>query len=475
MLDISLKSIDKVYYSQKATYNLIEKYDGTKLSVIVHKENVYLAYKGTILNPDDYYEAFKYFGYERIQRESIGDFAYANIMYDLGFFNEKIGIPVSDFIKKCRSYNIKYKTSVELFMELIQRKPTCLRDYPEEMYGKVFIVGLAHLSKVEFRANKIKTTVESSYYKSKELYNEFKKCISDILIEPEYVTIKGDSLGKIIEETKNYDKNDLEGLVVCNHNFDPFAKILVNGQHDKEIRKAKKLRWCLEDSKEEKYFNDIKNFIYRWNVSTKIFFGHIHSISTMNENFNCTSFDDEDLKKNFLQHYEDCFHCMLYFRNKCAIGNHNSLYIGRMQPPTIKHHQLIEHCARQSDNLIVVLTDGAKGEEDKNPYTFEERVAMLPRIEGVHYFNINSGNIFYIQEKVGFDISTIICGYDREESYLNQIKNNPEMEIDSYDRGDQISSTKLRKAIEDKNFEKFKEYAAPGTFEALKHLFETQQ
>lgn len=160
-------------------------------------------------------------------------------------------------------------------------------------------------------------------------------------------------------------------------------------------------------------------------------------------------------KKTKLQITEDFHYMIKYLALKNMPNNRGALIIGRMQPPTLAHIKMIDQACSYNDFVVVSLTSGNVKEKEKNPYTFEERKEMILnsiRHTNIEIINVNSGNIFYIQEKSKRNINKVYCGADREESYRSQLTQNPEIKLSILPRfAESLSATKVREAIAKKD------------------------
>ena len=138
-------------------------------------------------------------------------------------------------------------------------------------------------------------------------------------------------------------------------------------------------------------------------------------------------------------------------------GNNNALFIGRLQPPTRLHMQIIETGLATFDNVVVGLVKGKKSDKSKNPFPFELQVRMLlekfPKLEIIE---VGNGNIIGILNKVDLNINAVLAGSDRVKGYENQLKRMPDMYVAETQRDfSGVSGTKARESIKDDDIAKF--------------------
>lgn len=160
---------------------------------------------------------------------------------------------------------------------------------------------------------------------------------------------------------------------------------------------------------------------------------------------------------------------------------------GRFQPPTKSHLKLIIEVAKKYPNhtIFVFIVKGKKTDLQKNPFSFN----TIQYIMNKSVDESGCGNVMFFKSKTGFIGNFInflreykhepkfwICGEDRKEEYQKRIDRYKEQlklscELISFDRDDNISGTKLRKAIFDGNIRDFQIYSAdesPRTFFQLR-------
>lgn len=482
MLDISIQNIDKIDFNLLFNDELIitEKLDGTKLTLVRtnndydpnnFSNNFIIAYKGTVLYQDE----FIGLNLNSIKKNSIGIFQYA-----LVFEHFKVHNKMLHYIPK----------NTEFFIEFIQQKPTITRDY--KIKHKMCLIGYTNLDSYEIKNCKLITKSNSISYFTHNLIKEVfatQLCIDlpklifsgNIQIIKERLKITKREI--TIEEFKKYilSKSSMyggkiEGVVIYLPNHNQLIKVLQDDQHDKNVRFEKKLKFESIKKIEDEYFLSMKNYLLNNFINKQAYWELFKKFDPIRLNVlanNYKLFKHE--KKNSLQIHEDFHYIIKYLYIKQLEGTNNCLIIGRMQPPTIEHLNIIKTCAEQYDNVYVTLSKN-KNEVDKNPYSLEQRYLMLASCnlpKNVYVTECNSGNIFYIQNKLQKNINVIACGFDRVEDYKRQLLNNPEIKIKIFKRTkNSISSTKVRQAIKNKNIQYLKNSIDPNVMKYLERLAE---
>lgn len=478
MLDVSIPNIDKVDVSKLIeldSFDAIEKIDGTKLTVIRNSlpysknfdNNWIIAYKGTIM----YREEFSKINRKLIKDESIGVFQYALVI---------------DHFRKIHT-QIAIKENTEFFIEFTQRKPTISRDYRKK--HQMCLIGFRNC-KYEVKFGKVYTELSENGIECFN-HNILKRVAQDLQVDvpyieeghkiSEFLALEGVSKENLVETLKNAFLSSesmyggkTEGFIL-KFSDDFQVKLLQEDQHDKNHRNSIRLKYEMEPDEEKEYFLALKLFCIEY-------LKHCHVHKLKNEEYilnhvelcNITSlfllglkydkcYDGSGYKfpvkkhskKTNLQIAEDFHYMMKYLATKELLGNRGVLIIGRMQPPTLAHIKMIDRACSYNDFVVVSLTSGSVKEKERSPYSFEERKELIMksiRHTNLEIINVNSGNIFYIQEKSKRNINKVYCGADREESYGSQLTQNPEIKLSILPRfAESLSATKVREAIKQKD------------------------
>jgi len=144
--------------------------------------------------------------------------------------------------------------------------------------------------------------------------------------------------------------------------------------------------------------------------------------------------------------------------------NNNALFLGRMQPPTKAHISIIENALKIFGKVYVAIVKGEKTDPLKNPFNFETQLEIINDIFGKNVILVQAKNgyvpmiIGYIEEKYNDEISAVLAGSDRKESYERQLsKNYPDVQVIEIPRTTKgISATALRNALRDDDYDMFK-------------------
>jgi len=141
-------------------------------------------------------------------------------------------------------------------------------------------------------------------------------------------------------------------------------------------------------------------------------------------------------------------------------GNNNALFIGRLQPPTKAHMEIIRQALNTYDGLTIALVKGKKSEQDKNPFPFELQEKMIHSVfPDVKIIQIQTGNLIHVISKSPLHINTILAGSDRVEGYKKQLERSyPDVKITEIPRtNEDVSATKVRNALLNNDIVTFKD------------------
>ena len=166
-----------------------------------------------------------------------------------------------------------------------------------------------------------------------------------------------------------------------------------------------------------------------------------------------------------------------------------AIFVGRMQPLTIAHYNIINDARKKYNELFVVIVAGKS--KKNNPFTFKQRVELVHKaFEGKipmsHIIKAPTGftpNILmhlqkYISRHAHKRLFILFAGEDRAEEYRNQIKKyykgDAQVELHIIPRDDDsVSATKVRKALVDGDIENYKRLMPRtlwGEYEKLKKI-----
>lgn len=160
-----------------------------------------------------------------------------------------------------------------------------------------------------------------------------------------------------------------------------------------------------------------------------------------------------------------------------------AIFIGRMQPLTVAHWQIIRDAERKYEKVYIVIIEGeASSKLEKNFLTFQDRGDMLkatslkakPILAKIGYIpDIISNNRIDISNGI-----VIIAGTDRIDGYKNQFTDvDYDVKFVEIKRTTKdVSAGKVRDTLVNNNYGAYKKMIAPGLdnkkwFELLKRAF----
>ena len=146
-------------------------------------------------------------------------------------------------------------------------------------------------------------------------------------------------------------------------------------------------------------------------------------------------------------------------------------FVGRFQPPTKAHHNIILQIAKENKKGIIFLVKGKKSSQDKNVNPFDEntQIEMLKTFlpQNVSIEVIPSG---FFPDYVKDENATVYCGTDRVSAYTRMSKGT-NIKIKEIKRDDSdTSATKLRVALRDNDFNEFKKHAPKEMYSMFDEL-----
>lgn len=450
MLDISLKEVGKVFKNEKQKADLLntkvtvlEKYDGTKLSIIRndqkysknYEDNWIVAFKGNIMYPEE----FRDVDGKKIKSQSIGASQY------------KL---VHQHLKKMHSKAKNVPRNTELFIEYMMNKPTLTRDYTHK-HGMVLLAtsptkytvnnGIIKTSSSRFNTNVSKYAKALSLNQPRILYTgklsgfvkgEYNSTEEHLeAVRQKFLKIQSEFGGKT------------EGVVIKMPNGDLF-KFLQADQHDTATRTAKKMKFKMSPAEENAYWKEVR---------------------TQALNF-AKDVDNQNLQKALVQLGKDVYNKPIklthdkkttlnvqddvYLTTKTILikrmkGNNGALFVGRFAPPTKAHMQIIENAFKKYDTVTLNIVKGKASEKAKNPFPIELQKKMwktaFPKLK---IQESNTGNLLTIMNKAEDNINVVLAGTDRKDAYETMLARNPDVSVEEIKRADDgISATKARNAL----------------------------
>lgn len=478
-LDISILSAKK-YLSSTAkiqkffeTPVLIEhKTDGVKISVIYtgNEEKPWIfAYKGMII----YDGEFEYASKPALKKSSISNSQFQIIL---------------DHFKKIPFEKISnfpgLRANHEFFIEFLMRKPTLSSNYHKshgmvliahsptkwkERFGRLisrpidFITedrnDFAKLLKIDvpqvlFKGilgsdNMFQNGIENSELKS--LYAQQSKSFNwsnyEILlnqVQELFLTVESKYGGKE------------EGVVVKYlDGSDVLIKFQQDYQVDQNARAQIKDKWKGTPEEEDAYFKQVRlvalEIINQMNLTVKRPLQDFLQIAS-------GLLKDQKLSiqhpiKDKINIQDDIYNTMKMIITKKMKGNNGALYLGKFRVLSSAHYKIIKDAIAVYDHVVVALVSSAETKETKD---LRERMlkTAFPTLEIVH---ANSGNLFTIINKASSNINVVLAGSDRVAAYSKMLEKNPDIRVREIKRTDEdVSATKIVKAIKEDNFELFK-------------------
>jgi len=478
-LDISIISAKKYLSSQSKIQKFFEtpvliehKTDGVKISVIYTgiEENPWVfAYKGMIIYDGEYEYASK----TALKKSSISNSQFQIIL---------------DHFKKIPFEKITnfsgLRPNHEFFIEFLMRKPTLSSNYNKthgmvliahsptkwkEKFGRLisrpvdFITedrdDFARLLKIDVPQvlfegilgsdkmfqNGIKNSeLKSIYAQQSKSFNWANYEILLNQIQELFLTVESKYGGK--EEgvvVKYLDGSDL------------LIKFQQDYQLDQNARTEIKNKWKGTQEEEDIYFKQIRlvalEIINTMNLTVKRplqDFLQIASGLLKNQKLSI-----QHPIKDKINIQDDIYNTMKMIITKKMKGNNGALYLGKFRVLSSAHYKIIKDAFAVYDHVVVAVVSSIETKDTKD---LRERMlkAAFPTLEIVH---ANNGNLFTIINKSSSNINVVLAGSDRVAGYSKMLEKNPDIRVREIKRSDEdVSASKIIKAIKEDNFELFK-------------------
>lgn len=383
MLDLSIKELKKALTTQEKKAEFLrkrivvsEKFDGTKLTLIRNNENFdasdytknwIVAYKGNVLFAEEYagITGDRFYSAQRINEDvrwhSLGTSQY-------GYVHQRL----SECHKRCESI----PKNTEFLIEFIQDKPTLTRDYIDK--HDMFLVGYAPTTyvvrglRVFSVAEKLETHRITAYAR-----------MLGIREVPVVFDGPASELGTIDDIVAGYQKlksclkGDAEGVVIRT-NLGELFKVVAPDQYNKEVRKAKKMRYALEEPLETAYWNAIKAQANQL-IKDVIIDNHdsasasqLHRVYLRELSRRCYQMprdylDGKNHKKETIVIQDDLFlTCKLMLERELSIPSATKtfgVFVMSGKPVHRGHWMMIEKVAEQNDIAMVFVSSKSRGDE----------------------------------------------------------------------------------------------------------------
>lgn len=168
--------------------------------------------------------------------------------------------------------------------------------------------------------------------------------------------------------------------------------------------------------------------------------------------------------------------------NKNVGSKEVTVFMGRFQPPSKMHIDIIKKTYNKFNNEIVIAIVNNKSIDERHPfdYSIQEEIFKKALIN-VKYslININTGFIgefVDILRKEDKEPTVLICGSDRVKTYNEQLKRYKEtlnLNINIFEikrNSEDISSTKIRSALRVDDYIEFKNNVDKTTYDLYKKM-----
>lgn len=171
-----------------------------------------------------------------------------------------------------------------------------------------------------------------------------------------------------------------------------------------------------------------------------------------------------------IKHFKDFLLESLENINKNKGENEISLFIGRLQPPTKAHIDILNDILSKNKKLLICIVRGEKSSQDKekNPFPFNMQIEILEKCLKKSNYEIIEIKTAFIGDIVNYarnkneEIVELYCGTDRYKTYKSQIDRykdqlNLNIEVKEISRTDEdISATKVRESLKNNDENTFK-------------------
>ncbi len=162
-----------------------------------------------------------------------------------------------------------------------------------------------------------------------------------------------------------------------------------------------------------------------------------------------------------------------------GIKENAAVFMGRMQPPTIAHINIIEEASKKFGNTVVVAV--VKSGNDKSPWEFDIISQIIKESTSVDVKLLEVGTGFigdFISplRDEGIEATVLLAGSDRVKGHNAQIERYQEefslsLTVEEIKRSnDDISASKVRTAIRENDIETFKSMTPIGEHKYFKQL-----
>lgn len=477
-LDISIQAAGKYLTNKKKietflneTVTVEHKTDGVKITAMRtnskynkndFNENWIIAYKGSIIYPGEFSHTKK------------GDVKSSSIGASQFQF-------VTDHFEKMHKKGIDVKPGTELFVEFLMNKPTLSSNYTTK--HKLVLIGYARSKYKEKNGRLItqpddfRTAYREQYAKNlkldvpavlfhgtlgsqatfigsikhkglEELYKqrefEFNWSNADLLV---------DDLRKLFLDVESKYGGKEEGVVVIPENTDafPYLKWQQEYQLDQNARREIKMQYVNDDPEAEgKYWAEVRRYALQAieGIDTSKPLKEI--VIEISKRLN--KLDISEIihsKKSELIILDDIQLSAKLIITRRLTGNNGALIIGKFRVLTNAHYKMIADAYEKYDTVNVALVTGKDTRFSKDL----RRQMLELSFPQLNIAETTSGNLITIMNRFQDNINVVIAGTDRVDSYNNQLKKMPDVNVSEIKRSDaDISASKVIANIQDEKF-----------------------
>ena len=459
MLDISILSANKYLTSEKRKEEFIytqcvvtQKVDGIKVTLIKisdtgeNLKDFIVSYKNNIIYPTEY----EYASTQKIKQNSIN--------------NSQFKI----FFEHLQKYDLsQIPKGIEFSIEFACKKPTLSSNYTK--HGFILLAYCKSTykisgGKIRFNSGERQVAQRAKFAKIfrfgepvvlfEGILANFAKGIKDKDLQSAYSKISNSLnpqdidtfIQKITELFLSLDSKfggKEEGCVIEFKNG-IILKIQQSYQTDQSARAAIKMRYKEEDpQKEQQYWDSIRltalNLVSGIPQSNEKNIGI--TLEILGKKLKYLKHGISHSKKSDLQILDDIQTTAKNILIRRMKGNNGALFLGKFRILTTAHYGIIEYGLKNFDTLTVCLVS------NKETKAYDHlRLEMLKLCFGnkIEVIQHSSGHIFSIINKSQNNINTILCGTDRYQDYVNQVKSNPDINVVETPRTDEdISASKV--------------------------------
>jgi len=483
MLDISIQDGKKYLNSQSKKEEFLStelkvyaKYDGVKVTIVKinntgrAEEDYLVAYKNNLIFPDE----FEFVSKAHIKKKSISSSQFAFVW---------------DHLKKLKKNSIPVGT--ELFVEYLMRKPTLSSKYTK-LHGMI-LIGYSK-SSYQIKGTKLFTKPSGFFTEKREKYaQEMKLGYPELLFEGKIYPkenflrgIKNEYLLGLYRERSDLinwdDKEEVlkeviqmfldipsrfggkeEGVVVqLKGPKKTIIKFQQSYQVDQSARAKIKAQFRGDIEEETQYWENVHRVVEEIFKKLKISTSSNSSLSkegvegvhkvlqkiakflkTYEPDFTHSKKDKDQIKEDIQ------LSAKMLLSKKV---DNAAMVIGKFRVLQKAHYKIIKDALKNYDNVTIAIISSkdTKGTKQLRNNVIENCFRKEIQEGKLEIINSSSGNLITLMNKSKHDISTIIAGSDRVESYQNQLKKSKGVEVQEIKRTDEgISATKIIDNLDD--------------------------